>query len=211
MATAPDPDAHLEVMDERLHAFLHRRARRGDKLVVVDFNGTRRDFVQALADDTQALAHLLHAAQIAVVAIAVGAHGNVELDLGVLVVWLRLAKVPRDAAPPQHHAAEAVVERLLGGDEANADGALLPDAVARNDLLDLVDAAPKLRRPHEDVIEQPVREVEGDAARAHVCGMQPRARDALVELHELFALLEAPEEGREPAHVHDVRQNGHEI
>lgn len=38
----------LEVVDERLHALLHRGTRRWYKLVVIDLDGASRHFVQAL-------------------------------------------------------------------------------------------------------------------------------------------------------------------
>ena len=51
--------------------------------------------------------------QIAVVAIAVLADGNLEIQLVVALVGLAAAQVPGDARAAQHHAGEAPVERVL--------------------------------------------------------------------------------------------------
>ena len=92
------------------------------------------------------------------------------------------------------------------------------DAVAGQELLVLVDAGAEGGRPFEDVLEQAVRQVEGDAARSDVGGVHPRSRDALIavrvviddltrakqaraQLHELLPLFEAEQEGRESADV----------
>ena len=40
-------------MDERLHAFFHHRAGRGDELVVVDLDGAGGHLVEALEDGVQ--------------------------------------------------------------------------------------------------------------------------------------------------------------
>jgi hypothetical protein len=203
-------------MDQTLHALLHARARGRDELVVVDLYRAGGDAVEALADNAERLAHLLHAAQVAVIAVTVFADGDVEFDLVpsanistrerephfiILVIPLHLAQVPRNPAPAHHHAAEAIAARVIGADDAYADGALLPDAVPADNLLDLIDPARELRRPLEDVVQQAMGEVERDAPGAHVRRVEARAADALVKLHELLALLEAPQERRERADV----------
>lgn len=159
----------------------------------------------------QGFAHLLHATEVAVVAVAVFTDGDVEFDLVVGIIPLHLAQIPLDPAPSHHHPAESVAARIVRGDDAHAHGALFPDAVGADDLLDLVDAGAELGGPHEDVVEEAVGEVEGDAAGADVGGVEAGAGDALVELHELFALLEAPKEGREGADVHGVGEDSHQV
>ena len=57
--------------------------------------------------------------------------------LVVGVVGLRFAEVPGNARAAQHHARKAVVQCLLGGHDANVNQALLPQAAARQKLLDL--------------------------------------------------------------------------
>lgn len=95
-------DTYLEVMDQRLHALLHGRTRWWDELVVVNFVRAGGHLVQALhfrhrrvqcrswfpeklraclVDDMERLPELLYTAEVPVVAIAVLANRDVELDL----------------------------------------------------------------------------------------------------------------------------------
>ena len=109
----------LEMMDERLHRALHLGALGRHDLVVVDRDRPlpfrRAQLLQALLHDADGLAHLLHADQIAVVVVAVLADRNVEIELGIAFVGLRLAQIPGGARAAHHHAGEApgpgVVER----------------------------------------------------------------------------------------------------
>ena len=89
----------LEMVDERLHALLHRGTRWRHKLVVVNADGTFGDLVQALrgpsishqlaswkvktdlVNDPQALPELLDTTHVAVVAVTVLSDGDIELDL----------------------------------------------------------------------------------------------------------------------------------
>jgi hypothetical protein len=50
-----EEERNLEVMNERLHAFLHRRAWWWNKLVIVNFDGARRHLVQALTQGEEGL------------------------------------------------------------------------------------------------------------------------------------------------------------
>ena len=59
-----------------------------------------------------------------------------------------------------------------------------------------------------DVVGEAHRHVLVDAARPEIAGMEPRAGDALVELHQLLALLETPEERRDRA---DIEREGGEV
>lgn len=170
-----------KVMNQRLHVLLHRRARRRHDLIILDLHRARRHLVQALMDDAQRLAKLLHAAEVAVVAVAVHADGDVEVDLVVGVVGLALAHVPRHAGAAQHDAREGVVEGVGGGDDADALRAALPDAVVREEFFGFVDAVAELRRPLVDVVEEAEREVLRDAAGSDVGGVQAGAGDAFVE------------------------------
>ena len=175
----------LEVMDERLHRVLHLGASRRHHLVVVGPHLARRHLVQALLDDAQALSHLLHAHQVAIVGVAVDAEWHVELDLVVGVVRLALAQVPLDARAAQHDAAEAERERVLGRHHADADGARTPQAIRRQQLVDLVQPLAELLDEHVDVVHEADGQVVGHAARSHVRRMEASARHSLVELHQL--------------------------
>ncbi len=49
------------------------------------------------------------------------------------------------------------------------------------------------------------RQIDMDAARPEIIGVQPRARDALVELHQPLALLEPPQKRRDRT---DIEREG---
>mmetsp|Transcript_17972 Transcript_17972/g.55975 ORF Transcript_17972/g.55975 Transcript_17972/m.55975 type:complete len:430 (-) Transcript_17972:116-1405(-) len=201
----------LEVVDERLHRVLHLLARRRGDLAVVRFDQAGLHPVEALRDDAQRLAHLLAPDQVTVVTVTVVPNGYVKVKLVVDLVRLVPPQVPVDARATQHHAGEAVIERLLGRNCADVDEPLLPDAVVCEQLLDLVETRAELLREAEDVVAQPDRHVHRHAARPHVRGVHARARHALVELHQLLALLEAPKERRERANVKRVARDGEEV
>mmetsp|Transcript_50842 Transcript_50842/g.132162 ORF Transcript_50842/g.132162 Transcript_50842/m.132162 type:complete len:291 (-) Transcript_50842:410-1282(-) len=208
----------LEVVDQRLHVLFHLLARRRGHLLVVDANGTWLEEVEALDDDANRLAHLLEAHEVAVVAVALGAHWHLELELGVDLVRLCPPKVPRDSGAAEHDATEAVVESVLSGDHSDIDKALLPDAVAGEQFLDLVEAPWERLSPRVDVLAQPERQVGRHATRPDVCCVHARAGYALIELHELFTLLEADEEGRcranieaLPAHVANMIEDARDL
>ena len=143
-----------EVVDKRLHVLLHGGTRRWRNLVVLDLDGAGRHLVQALVDDAERLAELLHAAQVAVVAVAVDADGNVEFDLVVGVVGLRLADVPWYAGSSKHDTREGVVEGIGGRDDADALGSADPDSVVCEKLFGFVDAVAELSCPLVDVVEE---------------------------------------------------------
>lgn len=170
-----------EMVDQRLHVFLHRGAGRGGDFVVLDTHGAWRHLVQALMDDAQRLAELLHPAQIPIIAIAVHAHGDIELHLAVRIVRRALAYVPGHPGAAQHDAREGVVERVGGGHDADALGAPDPDPVVGQELLGLVDAVAELGRPLVDVVEEAEGQIGVHAAGADVGGVQAGAGNALVE------------------------------
>src|SRR5262249_60361742 len=89
------------------------------------------ELLDALFHNRDRLAHFFHADAIAVVAISVLAHGNVELHLGVAFVGLGLAQVPGDAGSAHHHARESPGPGILEADYADIDVALLENAVFR--------------------------------------------------------------------------------
>ena len=101
---------------------------------------------------------------------------------------------------PPHH-------RVLRRHDADVNGALLPDAVAGEQLLKLVDEGRERPRPLGDLVGQPVRQVARDTAGAEVVTVIPGARDRLVELEQLLALLEAPQARRDRPHIERVSRD----
>ena len=102
------------------------------------FAARRIQLVAALLHDLGRLAHLFHADDIAVVAVAVLADGDVEIHLLVALVGLRLAQVPGRAGAAHHHAREAPGPRVRELDDADVDVALLEDAVLGEQGLEVV-------------------------------------------------------------------------
>ena len=199
----------LEVMDQRLHRALHLAALRRHDLVVDDRHrplpfrlAQLRD---ALLHDADRLPHLLHADAVAVVAVAVLADRNVEIHLGVAFVGLRLAQVPGRARAAHHHAGEAPLPGVLQPHHADVDVALLEDAVVGEQRFEVVADLQERIAERLDVVDQLRRQVLMHAADAEVGRMHARARGALVEHHQLLALLEAPQRRGERADVHRLR------
>ena len=195
------------MVDQRFHRPLHLAATRGDDLVVLDHHrlaGAVAQLVNALLHDPHRLLHLFDAHQIAVPAVAVLADDDVELQLGIALIGLRLAQVPGDVRAAQHDAGEAPFQGLLLGHHADVDVALLEDAVLGNEAFDVLQRRRELVAPAADVVDQVHRQVLVDAAGTEIVGVQTGAAGALVEHHQLLALLEAPERRRQGADVHGL-------
>jgi hypothetical protein len=143
-----------EVVDESLHVLLHCGARRRGDLVVLNLDGTSGHLVQALVDDAERLAELLHAAEVTVVAVTVDTNGDVELDLVVGIIRLGLADIPRNTGSAEHDTGEGVVESVSGADDTNTLGTADPDTVVGQELLSLVNAVTELGGPLVDVIKK---------------------------------------------------------
>ena len=170
-----------EVVDERLHVFLHRCAGGRRDFVVFDPDGAGGNLVEALVDDAEGLPELFHAAEVAVVAVAVDTHGHVELDLIVRVVRLAFADVPGDTASSEHDAGEGVVEGVSGGDDADALGPTFPDSVVGEQFFGFVDAVAELGGPLVNVVEEAEGKVLVDTAWADVSCVEAGAGDTFVE------------------------------
>jgi hypothetical protein len=170
-----------EVVDESLHVLLHCGARRRGDLVVLDLDGTSGHFVQALVDDAEGLAELLHAAEVTVVAVTVDTNRDVELDLIVGIVRLGLADVPGDTGTTEHDTREGVVEGVSGADDTNTLGTADPDTVVGQKLLGLVNAVAELGGPLVDVVKETDGEILRNTTGANVSGVETGTRDTLVE------------------------------
>lgn len=96
-------------MDQGLHGALHLRALWRDHLVIVDRHRARclRQKFAALFHQMDGLAHLFHADEIAVIAVAVLSDRHVEFEFVVALVGLALAQVPGCAGAADHHTTHA--------------------------------------------------------------------------------------------------------
>lgn len=170
-----------EVVDEGLHVLLHGgTGRRGD-LVVLDLDGAGRHLIEALVDDAQGLAELLHTAEVSVIAVAIHTDWHIELDLVICVIGGRLADVPWDSGSSEHDTREGEVEGIGGGDDTDTAETVNPDTVVRQHFFSLVDTVAELGGPLVDVIEQADGDILGDTSRSDVCGVETGARDTLIE------------------------------
>ena len=170
-----------EVVDQSLHVLLHGGTRRRADLVVLDLDGTSGHLVQALVDDAQGLAELLHTAEVTVVAVAVDTDRDVELDLVVGVVRLGLTDIPWHTRSTEHDTSEAHVQRISGVDDTHTLSSGLPDTVVRQQFLGLVNAVAELRGPLVDVVKQAKGKILGHTARADVGGVETGTGDTLVK------------------------------
>ncbi len=167
--------------------------------------------VAALLHDARRLAHLLHADEIAVVAIAVLADGNIEVHFLVAFVGLRLAQIPSRARAAHHHAGKPPGPALGERDDADVDVALLEDAVAGEQRLEIVADFEERIAEIVDVVDELRRQILVDAARPEIGRVHARPARPLVEHHQLLALLEAPERRGERADVHRLRRHIEEM
>ena len=88
---------------------------------------------------------------------------------------------------------------------ADIDVALLEDAVLGEQLLQIVAHFQERIAERRDVVDQLRRQILMHAADAEISRMHARARGALVEPHQLLALLETPQRRGERADVHRLR------
>lgn len=170
-----------EVVDESLHVLLHGGTGGRRDLVVLDTDRAGRHLVQTLVDDAERLAEFLHTAEVSVVAVAVHTDGDVELDLVIRIVRLRLADIPRDTGSTEHHTREAQVQSLGHWHDTDALSSGLPDSVVREQFLGLVDAVAELGGPLVDIVEEAEREILGHTAWADVGGMEAGTGHSLIE------------------------------
>ncbi|MNS94130.1 hypothetical protein D3C72_1283360 [compost metagenome] len=228
----------LEVVDQLFHVGLHVHARGRCHLVVLGDHRARvaAQPVHALLDDPVRLAHLFHAHQVARVAVAAVADGDVEVELVVHLVGLLLAQVPLDARAAQHRAGKAHLQRTFRADHADVHQALLPDTVIGQQRLIFIHVRRKTVREVFDEVQQRartgfvhhldgtlvvdlrstilrhrVRQVAVDAARTVVGRVHARARHRLVHVEQVFALAEGVQEHRHRAHVECVRTDPHQV
>ena len=157
------------------------------------------------------MAHLFHADAITVVIVAVLAHRNVEIHLGVALVRLRLAQIPRRAGAAHHDAGKAARPGVFELHHADIDIALLEDAVLGEQFLQIVADFQERIAKACNVVDQFLRQILMHAADAEIGRVHARARGALVEAHELLALLKTPQRRGERADIHRLRRDIEEM
>merc|ERR550534_2937446 len=201
----------LEVVDERLHRGLHLSSARGHTLGVICPHVTGWHLVEALLNDPETLPHLRHPHEVAVITVTIAAHGHVKVDQVIGVIRGGLPDVILDTCAPEHHTAAAPVDGVLGGDDPDVDGSLLPQPVVGHHVLHLVQPLAELGDEFVDVIQEADRDILMYTSWSHVGCVHSGSAGSLVELHHLLPLLEQPEEGGDAAHVEDVGADAHDV
>ena len=122
----------LEVVDQRFHRILHFATTWWRQFGIARQDGPGaflRQQLNALLDDLGGLFHFLHAANIAVVIVAVLADRDFEFEFVIAFIGLRATQVPGQAASAHHDARKAPFHDRLHVHDADINVALLEDAV----------------------------------------------------------------------------------
>src|SRR5262249_47330103 len=135
VADAVEPKLPFGRFDRRVDLFRGRLDHARD--LAADL--ARLQPVQTLADDPDALAHFLNAADGGGVSVAVCSGRNGEVELGIALIRLGAAQIPFHARAPNDRPRQTVFDALFRGNDADAHGALLPDPVVCQQLLVVVD------------------------------------------------------------------------
>src|SRR5207342_3012438 len=146
---------------------LHLAALGRHNLVVLDGHwalaSRRAQLFATLLHDIGRLPHLFHANQITVEAVAVLSNRNIEIELGIAFVRLRLAKVPGRARAAHHHARETPIPAVGELDDTDVDIALLEDTIAGKKRIEILDDFQKWIAERVDVVYQLRRQILMDA------------------------------------------------
>ena len=97
--------------------------------------------------------------------------------------------------------------RVFEADDADIDVPLLEDAVVGEKLVDVGKGLQERIAPRGDVVDKSLRQILMHAAGTEIVRVQTRPARALIEHHELLALLEAPERRRQRADVERERRD----
>ena len=186
-------------------------------------DGPVGDVPDGLLQDAQALAHLINADEVAVVHIAVIAHGHVEVKAVVNAVGVGPADVVRHARSPQHRTRGGEGDGFLRREHAHADGPALDELALRQIPVQLIHLP---RQPVGDQLHQflpgVLGDVPGHTAKTEVVVHHTGAGDRLKHVQDELPLLNGVqgrgEEGPQvvqqkpngPQVVHDTGELGHD-
>ena len=196
------------MVDERFHRLIDADARRRGDLLVLHPVITRRHLVENLFDDAHRLADLVEADRVAVVAVAVRADDDIEIDLVVGEVGLIAAKVPGVAGRSKDRTGGRQGECLIGVQRADALQAFTPDRLPGHEDVVLLEARRQQFKQRLDLTLPAIGKIGGDTTGADVVVVHPQARDLFEEAEDFFALTPAVDHHRHGTEIHAVR--GHE-
>ena len=160
----------LEMVDQRLHRAFHFGAlRRYDFLAFGGYSAAlSAQFVAALAHQTNGLAHFFHADEIAVIAVAVLADGDIEFQLVVTFIGLGFAQVPGRARAAHHDARKTPGEGVFQGHHRDIHITLLEYTIVREQHLNVIKHLEERVAKGLDVIDKLGGQILMHAARAKI-------------------------------------------
>ena len=177
-----------EVVDEGLHVLLHGGSGRRRDLVVLDTDRASGHLVEALVNDAEGLAELLHSAEVTVVAVTVGSNRNVELDLVIGIIGLVLADIKRNSRTSEHDTGKGKVQSLSSRNDTNTPQSLNPDTVVGQHLLGLVDSVAELGSPLVNVVKKTNGNILVNTTGSDVGSVETGAGNTLVEFLPLSVI-----------------------
>ena len=228
----------LEMMNQAFHVRLHRLTLRRRHLVVVrdHWAWVGLQPCHALPDDVIGLLHLLHAHQVAVIAVAGGTHRHIEVHQAVNLIGLLFAQVPCHTRAAQHRSAKPHIESPLGAHHPDAHGALFPDAVVGQQRVVLpqvlgealgevvneiqqrsltvaveLSNTPGIANLVGLVLRHGVGQVAVNPARAEIGRMHARAADGFVHVKQVFAFAKGVDQDGRAAAIIAMRAQPHQV
>ncbi len=200
-----------EVVDEFLHfhedVFLLREEAFGFR----DVDGAVGEGFDDLSEDFVALSHFLETDEVAVVGIADGAEGDIEVVLLVAEVRVGFTDVVVDAGGAEVGAGEAEGDGAFFGDDADVLGTVEEDLVPREELIDFVELVGDVIEELVEFREEVGREVADLAPDAGVAGGEAGSGEDFAEVVDFLAFGERVEEDGHGTAVHGEDAHAEEV
>ncbi len=228
----------LEVMNQLFHVGFHVNPRRWRNLVVGCHHRTAvvAQPFYALLDNPVGLAHFFNPHQVTVIAIAVLADRDIEVEQVIHFVRLLLAQIPLNAGTAQHRAGKAHRLGALWRYHTDADQTLFPDTVIGQQSLVLIHV---FRETHGEIFDEVqqrtlaifvqgidgfciayqrclvlrhgIRQIAINAARTIIGGMHTGAGNGFVAIHQIFTFAECIQQHRHRTDVQRMRADPHQV
>ena len=199
------------MVDELLHLLKNLFLLGEAALAVDDVHRTIGDGIDGLAEDLEALAHLLDADKVAVVAVANRPDRDVEIILLVIKVGMGLADIVFNAGSAEHRSGQAVGDGILLGDDADVLGAVDEDRVAGEQVGDLVEGDREAVQEGTEHCGELLGQVADLSADAGVARGESGPGQELAEVVDLLALSEGVEEDGDRPDVHGAGPETEEV
>jgi len=167
--------------------------------------------IKALADDANRLPHLLDPDHVSIVGITGLTDRHLEIDFVVAVVRKDLPNIPFHAGATKRRSCQPPFDGLVGTDDTDTDGALLPDPVLGQQIFVLVDVGVETVSQLGATVEPPIRQLEGDSTDLHGVQGQPSAAVFLEEIENGIAFTEGIEERRDGADINGVGREPYQV